>query len=309
MEEQNKLVEESQVETRQGSGAILAAARKQQNRTVEEMAEELNLSVSQIKTIELDQTDGLPEPTYVRGYIRSYAKLLGLEPEQVLNSYLNPDWQKTSSLNDIPKGISAAEEAGGGLITGGRIVTLLVLAGVGASIWFFGLGGGLSGSSEPSITSAPSEVSSPQVESVQAAEQIDEIAAESQDEEELVEAAEQVEDPAQEQQSTTTEEASEQAESEQAAGEELVAEEVEAQARLVMSFSDTSWVDIRDINDQRLAYKSYAEGETLELSEQGELRVFIGNADGVSVQVDGEPFALSEYREGVYAKFIIQAQQ
>jgi len=72
---------------------------------------------------------------------------------------------------------------------------------------------------------------------------------------------------------------------------------------LVLSFSETSWVDIRDVDDARLAYKSYAAGENLRVSSESNMSVFIGNAAGVSVEYNGSPFDITEYREGVYAKF------
>ena len=74
---------------------------------------------------------------------------------------------------------------------------------------------------------------------------------------------------------------------------------------LVLNFSQTSWVDIRDAEDKRLAYKSYTKGEELIVSNEGRLNVFIGNAIGVTVKYNGEDYDLTPYREGVYAKFVI----
>ena len=136
MEENQKELEELSTEPRQGSGSILAQARKKQQKSIEEIAQELNLSVTQIKAIELDQSDGLPEPTYVRGYIRAYAKLLGLKPEEVLQSYLNPNWQQSTSLNDIPRGIGSAESSSPGFFSLGKVVALLVVLIAGGLLWF-----------------------------------------------------------------------------------------------------------------------------------------------------------------------------
>ncbi|MFT4630835.1 MAG: cytoskeleton protein RodZ, partial [Dinoroseobacter sp.] len=90
MEDKQKQSDVPSLDLQHGSGSMLATARKKQQKTIKEIADELNLSVTQVKLIELDQTDGLPEPTYVRGYIRGYAKLLGLNPDEVLQNYLNP---------------------------------------------------------------------------------------------------------------------------------------------------------------------------------------------------------------------------
>lgn len=288
MDEQNSKLEELPVEPRQGSGNMLAAARKQQQKTIEEIANELNLSVTQIKTIELDQTDGLPEPTYVRGYIRSYAKLLGLKPEEVLHNYLNPDWQKTSNLNDIPRGIGAADESSPAFFTSTRLLMLGLLAVAVITLWSYGMLDGLMSKKDSATKSeiAPktSDRSADQLPANAATEVAEGVAGNDQ-----------------------VSEAVDSSEAGVAADEPEKASPTEN--RLVMNFSDTSWVDIRDVNDQRLAYKSYAQGETLEVRESGELRVFIGNADGVSVELNDSPFSLADHREGVYAKFVIDAIQ
>ena len=139
MEDKNKQQEPQSLSQAVGCGSLLAVARKQQKKTVEEIAEELNLSVTQIRTIELDQSEGLPEPTYVRGYIRSYAKLLGLDAEEVLESYLHPNWQKTSSLDDIPRRIGNADDESTRFVTPAKVILLLVLAGVAGFLWWSGL--------------------------------------------------------------------------------------------------------------------------------------------------------------------------
>jgi cytoskeleton protein RodZ len=277
MEEKNTKIEELAAEPKQGSGSLLAAARKQQNKTIEEIAMELNLSVSQIKTIELDQTEGLPEPTYVRGYIRSYAKLLGLAPEEVLHNYLNPDWQKTSSLNDIPRGIGNAENNSPGFFTFGRLAGLLILALLVSFLWYSGVLDSFLNSSKTSTiegeaqTSVPVENSSANADSSPDAVQagpLDETTADVGDE--------------------------------SIAYAEPVANE---ENELLMNFSETSWVDIRDGDDTRLAYKSFAQGEELRVSSADTMRVFIGNAEGVNVTLNGQEYDLADHREGVYARF------
>lgn len=264
MEDKQKQDDEPQNELKTGSGSLLASARKQQNRTVEEIADELNLSVTQIKTIELDQSEGLPEPTYVRGYIRSYAKLLGLDPERVLENYLNPNWQKTSSLEDLPKGIGSADQNDSdGFFTASRVIALLVLIVSAGFLWYSGILPDLFGSKrDANLSSAP-------------------IAAQTQ---ELATTADIIANSA-----------------EPSASDDVNSGTV-AHA-LILNFAQTSWVDIRDGNDNRLAYKSYAAGEQLNVSSADTMSVFIGNAEGVTAQYNGQPFDISEFREGVYAKF------
>ena len=72
---------------------------------------------------------------------------------------------------------------------------------------------------------------------------------------------------------------------------------------MTLKFIETCWVDIRDSDDKRLAYKSYYAGDELSVSNDKRLNVFLGNADGVTAIYNGENFDMSSYREGVYAKF------
>lgn len=65
-------------------GAMLAAARVAQGLSVEDISQRLKLSVAQIKSIEADDHSKLPTPVYVRGFIRSYARLLKLDSAQLL---------------------------------------------------------------------------------------------------------------------------------------------------------------------------------------------------------------------------------
>jgi cytoskeleton protein RodZ len=260
MEDKIKQEEDLQPELKPGSGSLLASARKSQNRTVEEIAAELNLSVTQIKTIELDQSEGLPEPTYVRGYIRSYAKLLGMDPEEVLKNYLNQNWQKSSSLEDLPKGYGNAEHRESrGFFSATKVIMLLVLAASIGFLWYTDMLGDLIGR-DSTVTSQglPLEVSSSDPVST---------------------APEEIEVP------------------------NDGASDLIAKNELVLNFAQTSWVDIRDADDNRLAYKSYAEGEELSVSSAGPMSVFIGNAEGVSALYNGSEFDISAYKEGVYAKF------
>ena len=75
---------------------------------------------------------------------------------------------------------------------------------------------------------------------------------------------------------------------------------------MTLKFIETCWVDIRDNTDKRLAYKSFYAGEELTVSHENRLNVFLGNAEGVTAIYNGEPFDMSSYREGVYAKFSLK---
>ena len=292
--------EEKIGEFTQGSGSILAAERKKQQKTIEEIAGELNLSVTQVKTIELDQSEGLPEPTYVRGYIRGYAKLLGLKPEEVLQNYLNPNWQQTSSLNDIPRGIGNAQEEKRSIVTPGKVISVLLLAAIIFFAWSSGLVSELlSGKTEPqqnelvqssSLDAGADRTSATNVAQASNSELLNSDAGSDDSDGVSGNVA-----------ATPAGDAVVEATS--------VPQEPSPLNSLLVTFSETSWIDIRDQEDQRLAYKSYVQGEELKVESDGALSVFIGNASGVSVQLNGQAFDIEPHREGVYAKFVINDEQ
>lgn len=65
-------------------GKVLAAARNEKGLSVMDVARSLRLSARQIEAIEAEEFDKLPGMTFIRGFIRNYAKLLQLDPEPLL---------------------------------------------------------------------------------------------------------------------------------------------------------------------------------------------------------------------------------
>jgi cytoskeleton protein RodZ len=68
------------------AGAVLAGAREQLNLTVPEVARHLKLSPAQVEALEAGAYDRLPGRVFVRGFLRNYAKLLGVDPQPLLRS-------------------------------------------------------------------------------------------------------------------------------------------------------------------------------------------------------------------------------
>ena len=68
-------------------GQMLRQARVANGLSIAEVSERLNLSARQIMALEAEDFANLPQPTYVRGYLRSYAALVGLSPPAVVSTY------------------------------------------------------------------------------------------------------------------------------------------------------------------------------------------------------------------------------
>lgn len=68
-------------------GARLRAARNQCDLKIEQVAQQLRLNPSIISAIENDDKAALPEPIFVQGYLRSYARLVGLPADEIAHRY------------------------------------------------------------------------------------------------------------------------------------------------------------------------------------------------------------------------------
>src|SRR4030066_1920691 len=94
-----------------GPGALLAQARADLHLAHEEVAAKLHLATRQIQALEQDDYSSLPGPTYVRGYLKSYALLLGLSPEPILAAHtrltaapVTPDFRSIAPQREITRG-------------------------------------------------------------------------------------------------------------------------------------------------------------------------------------------------------------
>ena len=68
-------------------GAQLSCARIAQGMQIAEVAQLLRISKHYLKDIEAGSFDQLPGPTYVSGYLRSYARVVGLDAVALTNRY------------------------------------------------------------------------------------------------------------------------------------------------------------------------------------------------------------------------------
>ncbi len=66
-------------------GPRLRAAREARNLSTEQAADDTRISLRFIEALEREEFDALPAPVYVRGFLRSYANYLGLEPQTLLD--------------------------------------------------------------------------------------------------------------------------------------------------------------------------------------------------------------------------------
>lgn len=68
-------------------GELLRSQRETLGLSVQHVADTLNLTMHFIRSLESDSYEKLPGDVFVRGYIRSYARLVGLDPDQLIEIF------------------------------------------------------------------------------------------------------------------------------------------------------------------------------------------------------------------------------
>lgn len=68
-------------------GHILREARETKGLTLNEVQEQTRINQRYLEALEMGDYDKLPTPVHVRGFLRNYARFLGLDPEPLLERY------------------------------------------------------------------------------------------------------------------------------------------------------------------------------------------------------------------------------
>jgi cytoskeleton protein RodZ len=79
-------VESAAEHTAPPPGQLLAAERERQGLSRVEIAQRLHMSPSQIEALETGEYSRLPKGPFLRGFVRNYAKALGLDPDAFVES-------------------------------------------------------------------------------------------------------------------------------------------------------------------------------------------------------------------------------
>lgn len=78
-------------------GQLLAQAREQQGLSQQQVADSLRLRLAVVQSIEADEYEKLASATFVRGYLRSMAKLLEVDEKQVFAAYEQLGYAQTDN--------------------------------------------------------------------------------------------------------------------------------------------------------------------------------------------------------------------
>lgn len=315
-----------------GPGSLLCQTRVAQGLSREEVAQRLHLATHQIVSLEKDDYANLPGPTYVRGYLRGYANLLGLKPEQVLAAYatLSGSSKKHSLSSLAPKEEITSQDHQVKFATYAVIAIVLGLA----VTWWQGR------ENEPTKVRPEQSTATPAVTDPYASQTTDTAAQiENTDNSSVATLGgtdvlsvtpEPVPVPTLERNSRvpTPPVATPVRERPitpkpvptpiaivptplmarpQTAAPVVTTQTAspEVHSNLVLYADEESWVDVRDALQNKLIYETVPAGRRVVLEGLAPLKVFIGNAPGVRVEFDGRPYDISPYKRGLIARFTL----
>ena len=284
------------VELDVGPGERLRSAREAISLSVEEVAARLHLDTRTISNLEADNYDELPAPTFVRGYLRSYARLLNIAAEPIIDGFDRRGLEPPPLVADIST--SDEVKASDPTMKFATIVIAVVLLS-GVAIWAQsqfdvawltqdGSDGVAEGSGGPTLRPpdavAPggSDTGSLPVEGP------------TQGTQPLV-----VTEPATPAQTDPIVPVVQPPQPETTAATEVV----NTVGRLVLRVRASSWIEVYDRDGERRYYGTGKAGDTIDVEGPEPFNVLLGFADGVRVEYNGQQFDPEPFTARGLARF------
>lgn len=282
-----------------GPGQRLHEARMRARLSAQQVAEMLHLSIQQIAALEENDFARLPGPTYVRGYLRNYAQLLGLPPQEIVESYASVNGTHRATR---PRTLTPEREVtmrdGAVRFATFLVVGILILLAV---VWWQGR------SWRPVATEPAAQVQEQSTDATAAAEQPETVPAPT------------ISGGSDDAASRSASSVVAQPPAAGVAAEPPVANVLTDQselpssqpdtprgtAQLVLHTRDTSWADVRDAGGNKLLYMLVPAGRRITLSGVPPFTVFIGNPEGVGVEFNGKYLDAVQFKRGLVARFTL----
>lgn len=291
------------------AGSLLRKAREAKGMSLDDVAGKLKLSRRQIEALEADNFAELPGLTFVRGFVRNYARVLDIDPDPIL-AFLDAGPQTLAQLRaaeppaepKAPQLVKLPHRTG---YPRTRRVPVKLIAGVVLAALLVG-GGALlvhQASLEPELTLAPANPPAPpaavveapkseaSVDASAAAPVVPAAPAETAASPVAAPDAAAVAATAQAAAPAAGETAKENAASAAAAAPAAA----DGTAQLRLAFEGDSWVDIRDADGKKVASKLYKPGAEDTLSGKPPFKLVIGNAAQVKLFYNGQPVDLAAH--------------
>jgi cytoskeleton protein RodZ len=274
-----------------GPGAQLREARLGLKLQPENAAGMLRLSPKQILALENDDYSSLAGPTYVRGYLRGYAQLLGLSPEKIVEEYHRAAAAAAPPPVDLTRLVKPEQ-----ITSSDYRVKLVTLAGAAliialSAIWW-------RGKDEPARAGDPAPAVYQTESGAVVAEQTAPPA-------EVTTAPKPVAPATTGSESVSPAMTSVAPAAVPATPTPVVVPAPGPRARLVLRAEQESWADVRDGNQNKLLYENLAAGRVVSVEGPAPLSVFLGNVDGVALEFNGRPYDAARHKRGTIARFTL----
>jgi cytoskeleton protein RodZ len=271
-------------------GDCLGSARREKGLSIAEVAHSLRLGERQVEAIEVGAFELLPGKTFVRGFIRNYARAMGIDHRPLL-ARLDEAGTLTAPGLDLPESTHAVMPSPAG--SGSRrwplfAALLLVLA---AAVVWLALPDGflahkLERPAQPGPASAQPEPgqAQPQEKPGNEADEAGHPATEQEAAEANSPAPEEGKAPGS---------ASEAEKTEAASNANAAAQHAPGEKHLHFAFADNAWVEVRDRSGQILLSKEFPAHSVRDVYGLPPLAVSVGNAAKVALSFEGQPVKLS----------------
>jgi len=264
------------------AGERLAAARREQQITVLEVAKELHLDEPKVRALEQNKFDVLGAPVFAKGHLRKYAMLVGVDNDDVLQ-----DYYKLNRASGMPPVVGKVRKTVRETSPGPWIATIVILIIAAAAYGWFLV------ADTPAPNTQDTSIIVPPLNDAIAAADDGAVPAEPVA---LPEAG-----------PPMTDEAVFDARAEQTMPAVVAAQPIaDGQVRLTLTFSGDCWTEISDASGRRLFFDLGREGRSVNVSGEAPLSVLFGNANNVRVRVNGTDYSISQAdRRGETAKLTI----
>jgi len=267
-EDQGNSVEEAPDTDPHGprGGERLAAARREQQISVLEVAKELHLDEPKVRALERNDFDVLGAPVFAKGHLRKYAQLVGVDEDDVFADY----YQMTRSEGIPPVVITSRPRVRQELSPGPWIAVIIVIIVAAASYWWFAV--------------QSETVEAPQTSPEELPQPGDAVGNTTSEAESVVVAA-----------VLPEEQAVPDIDQPQP---EPVAQIADGESRLSLSYTGDCWTEISDATGRRLFFDMGRDGRSVELTGEAPFAVLLGNVDNVDVKVNDTDYPVSMTNPG-----------
>ncbi|MEZ9037116.1 cytoskeleton protein RodZ [Vibrio cyclitrophicus] len=292
------------------AGTLLKNKRESLGLTQKQISDRLKLRVTLIQQIEENQFESDQVATFMRGYIRSYAKYVNLDEKVVLNALHHSGDAQHQEQEMLSFSRKTKTEKHNSRIMFLTWSIFAVIVGM-SSLWWW--------QNQQQDTLSQSLVNTESSEELMVDESLDPeltsleaIEAEQNTETSFVtENSDDLTSTNTAETSETIEPVEQMEEAQQAADVASVTAELETVApesvvnELVMQFSADCWIQVKDASGKTLSTGIKKAGQTLNLSGAAPYKVILGAPEGVSMTFASEPVDLSGYTSGKVARITL----